>query len=101
MSNTIPRETLLELVEQSAPEGTREFIFEVMTQLGMAEQEDFTKEDFIKVMARVTEFGRELAANPAHSPGTDEATRQHMVAMLDALQAHALPLLRQSSADVG
>ena len=101
MSNTIPREALLELIEQSAPEGTREFIFEVMTQLGMAEQTDFTKEDFIQVVARVTEYGRELASDPERSPGTDAATRNHMVAMLDAVQAHALPLLRQSSADVG
>lgn len=100
MSNTIPRETLLQLIEQSTPEGTREFIFEVMTQLGLANQQDFTKDDFIRVMARVTEFGRELASSPDHAPGADEASRQHMVAMLDALQAHALPLLRQSSADV-
>ncbi|MEB3198891.1 MAG: hypothetical protein VKP62_17000, partial [Candidatus Sericytochromatia bacterium] len=77
-----------------------EFVAEVMDQLGMASQETFTKDDFVKVMGRITDFGKDMIQNAPLLESDDAEARTHMAAMLDALKAHALPLLQRSSADV-
>jgi hypothetical protein len=93
LENTIPRQQLLELMEQFGPPGTGAFISEVMSSLYMSEQNDFTKADFVRVMQEVANVGKERISAEDGAPGASPEQKAHMISLLDSLNRHAFPLL--------
>ncbi|MEB3284136.1 MAG: hypothetical protein VKN33_02470 [Candidatus Sericytochromatia bacterium] len=99
MENTITREQLLDLMETSGPPGTGEFISEVLAHLAMDKQQSFSKADFVRVMQGVTQVGRQRLNQAGDELKASATERAHMDALLDAIDRHALPLLKDGPTD--
>ncbi|MDB5100082.1 MAG: hypothetical protein JWM80_4503 [Cyanobacteria bacterium RYN_339] len=94
MESTIPRAKLLELIQQQGQPGSAQLVEDVMDGLGWGAKQDFTKNDFIAVMEGVTAFARDALREPGAFGGASPEERKHVGGMLDALDQHAFPLMK-------
>jgi hypothetical protein len=95
---TIPLEALLELIAELAPPESADLVALSIDALGLGGKEAFSRADFVAVLAHVTRYGQRLVQDPAHTPGATDTQRAHMAAMLEAVSAHAIPLLQEPQA---
>ncbi len=89
-ASTITREQLLQLMTEQAGPDTASFVETVLERAGWGTKPTFTQLEFLDVMTGVSRFGRELMQGAG-----DAATQEHVGALFDVLDAHALPALRE------
>ncbi|MEB3221280.1 MAG: hypothetical protein VKS61_04845 [Candidatus Sericytochromatia bacterium] len=96
MEPTIPLEDLLDLIAALAPPESADLVALSIDALGLGGQEAFTRADFLAVLSHLTRYGQRLVRDPAQTPGASDAQRAHMAAMLEAVSAHAMPVLQDA-----
>jgi hypothetical protein len=94
LESTIPKATLLQLIAQNGQPGSAELVEDVMDSMGWGAKQDFTKNEFIQVMEGVTAFARQALQDPGAFGGATPEERKHAGQMLDALDQHAFPLMK-------
>ena len=96
-TGTITREKLLTLMEEWGQPGSGAFVADVLDNLNWGTKTEFTKADVVTVLEGITQASKELIRQPG-AIDADAESKAHMNDMLDALSAHALPLLRKDAA---
>jgi hypothetical protein len=97
LESTIPRSTLLQLIAQNGQPGSAELVDDVMASLGWEAKQAFTKNEFLQVMQGVTDFARKSLQEPGAFGGASPEERKHIGGMLDALDQHAFPILKEEN----
>ena len=96
MERTLDRTRFLGLMSEWGQAGSAELVEAVLEDMGWGDRQTFTKADVVAVMEGVTAAGQRLIQD---APGATAEQRVHLASLMDAVQEHALPLLKEDAAN--
>lgn len=92
---TVPREQLLAMFEDQGGKETLVLVEQVLARLGWQAKETFVEADVVGIMEGINQLAREALSTPQARALVKPDERQHLNALLNALDQHAFPVLRE------
>lgn len=96
VERTLDRAKFLALMAEWGHASSAELVEAVLEDMGWGERQAFTKADVVAVMEGVTAAAQGLLAD---APGATAEQKAHLSGLIGAVQAHAIPLLKQDAAE--
>ncbi|MDB5097792.1 MAG: hypothetical protein JWM80_2213 [Cyanobacteria bacterium RYN_339] len=97
MSDTITRDAFYRLMLEKCGPAAQGVVDQLLVQAGWQQKDAFTRDEVLTLMTGVPRYAREAIANTASPVAIDAATRVHVNALLDVLDDHVFPLMRQEA----